>query len=364
MSLSKKILMFLSNGFNPDPRVYKEAKSLIDNGFEVSLICWDRDCNLKLRENIDGINIYRIRTSKIISGNFKSMLFNIFKFHKKAFNLAKKLNFDAVHCHDFDTVMIGYKLKKNFKVPLVYDIHDLYESNFEKNKLFKKIIQLLDVYYCKKSDSLIIVNDAFKEKKQIKGKKIVLLMNTPLFKGTILSKNMNEGIFYAGGLQKSREMSFIFEVNKELKQKITIAGDGPLLKKYVKNYENKFNIFLGNISAKDVELRTKNCKLILAPYDTYYSNNILASPNKLFEAMKYGKPSLVSEGTVMGNIVKEENCGETFKYGSQEDFIKKFNLIEKNYNIYSKNAYSAFKKKYSWDIMIDNLIKEYEVLLK
>lgn len=46
------------------------------------------------------------------------------------------------------------------------------------------------------------------------------------------------------------------------------------------------------------------------------------------------------------------------------DFIEKFNLIEKNYDFYALNAYSAFKKKYSWDFMINNLINEYNTLLK
>lgn len=355
--------MILSNGFNPDPRVYKEAKSLVDIGFKVSIICWDRECNLKIRENIDGIEVYRVRTGKVISGNVKSMLCNIFKFHKKVFNLAKTVQFDAVHAHDFDTVRVGNKLKKKFKVPLIYDIHDLYESYLRNNKFLKIIIRNLDIFYCKKADLIIIVNDSFKMRPQIKGRKTVLLMNTPLLRGNVFSKNTKEGIFYAGGLQESRKMDFVFEANKELNQRVTIAGDGPLLEEYMKEYDSNLNTFLGRIPAKDVEEKTKNCKLIIAPYDPFYLNNRLASPNKLFEAMKYGKPSLVSEGTVMGDIVKKERCGETFRYGDIEDFIEKCNLIEKNYDFYALNAYSAFKNKYSWDFMINNLFKEYGVLL-
>lgn len=34
--------MILTNGFDPDPRVYKEAKSLIKLGHKVTILCWDR----------------------------------------------------------------------------------------------------------------------------------------------------------------------------------------------------------------------------------------------------------------------------------------------------------------------------------
>lgn len=363
MKIKKHILMLLSNGFEPDPRVHKEAKSLIEHDYEVTIICWDRHQELKKEEILDNIQIIRIRTGNVKSGNILSMLKHLPRFHKKAYDEAKKIKFDAIHCHDFDTMSTGCKLKNKYKKPLVYDIHDLYESHVAKIKLAKYVVKQLDKYYCKKANRIIIVNNSFKNEKQIKGKKTTLIMNTPLNEGEGISKDKKEGIFYAGGLYAQREMSFIFDANKELKEKITIAGNGPLLEKYKKQYQNKNNIFLGRISPKDVEERTKNCKIIIAPYDTSYPNNKLASPNKLFEAMKYGKPSLVSDGTVMGNIVKEENCGETFKYGDKKEFIKKFKLVEKNYSEYSKKANKAFNKKYSWNIATQNLVKMYEEIL-
>ena len=61
MSSSKKIYMILTNGFDPDVRVYKEAKYLVTEGFNVEIICWDRKCEYVDRneEVIDGINIKR-----------------------------------------------------------------------------------------------------------------------------------------------------------------------------------------------------------------------------------------------------------------------------------------------------------------
>jgi len=44
----KKILMILSKPFVIDPRVYQEAESLVKNGYEVTVIVWDRRKDYKL----------------------------------------------------------------------------------------------------------------------------------------------------------------------------------------------------------------------------------------------------------------------------------------------------------------------------
>ena len=42
MDENKKIYMILTNGFNPDFRVLKEAVVLHNAGYDVEVICWDR----------------------------------------------------------------------------------------------------------------------------------------------------------------------------------------------------------------------------------------------------------------------------------------------------------------------------------
>ena len=41
----RRVLMLLSNPFAPDPRVYKEARTLTRNGYTVTIIAWDRQGN-------------------------------------------------------------------------------------------------------------------------------------------------------------------------------------------------------------------------------------------------------------------------------------------------------------------------------
>ena len=56
-----KVIMVVTNHFNPDPRVYKEAKSLVRNGYEVIIIAWDRVGKYPEKEVMDGVVIKRIK---------------------------------------------------------------------------------------------------------------------------------------------------------------------------------------------------------------------------------------------------------------------------------------------------------------
>ena len=57
-----QVLMFVSNPFISDPRVYGEAKSLLDAGYEVTVVAWDREKQNLPRQNWDGIDVVRLRT--------------------------------------------------------------------------------------------------------------------------------------------------------------------------------------------------------------------------------------------------------------------------------------------------------------
>ena len=60
-----KIGMILDDIFPPDPRVENEAITLINSGHEVFLFCLTYG-HQKLHENINGIQIRRYKSNKII----------------------------------------------------------------------------------------------------------------------------------------------------------------------------------------------------------------------------------------------------------------------------------------------------------
>jgi len=63
------IVMLLSNAFRPDPRVAREAQALLDTGYRVTLICWDRQAELPEHETQNGLDIIRVHNVQSVYGS-------------------------------------------------------------------------------------------------------------------------------------------------------------------------------------------------------------------------------------------------------------------------------------------------------
>jgi glycogen synthase len=128
--MPKKVLMILSKEFSTDPRVNKEAATLIENGYEVTVICWDRKNSSLSEEVVNNIKVVRLANSLFMNMLPHDLLRNpLWWWHafKKGVELYNKgFDFDVVHCHDLDTLFAGVLLKQKLGVKLVYDAHEIF----------------------------------------------------------------------------------------------------------------------------------------------------------------------------------------------------------------------------------------------
>ena len=135
----KKIKMILGNSFKSDIRVLKEARTLVQNGYEVEVLAWDRENELlnKEYEEIDGIKIKRF-FPKAKYGSGKKQIFSFIKFIFEVKKYLKNKEFDYLHCHDLDGLIVGYVIKKE-KHKLIYDSHEFF-AGYKNMKMIKKYI--------------------------------------------------------------------------------------------------------------------------------------------------------------------------------------------------------------------------------
>ena len=360
-------LMLLTNGFQPDPRVHKEAVTLIEIGFGVTIICLDRDGTLPPREVVDGIDVRRIRVGDVKPGEVLSVGTSLARFYAKAAweigTLHKQKSFKLIHCNDFDTVGLGLALKFRYRIPVVYDMHDQY-SSFLTNPVAREAVQRVDAVFCRAVDAIIVVNEEFLSVPFIDERKSTIVMNVPTIEGSGRSDVTDVGIFYAGNLDRSRDMHYAMDTLAKSGFPVQFAGDGPLLNEARTMATSEKITFLGRIPVSEVHRRTLDCLAVLALYDPAYPNNRFASPNKLFDAMKYGKPAIVSNGTVMAGIVEKFDCGLVVEYGSTASLKDALNALcdEELYERLSINAYEAFSSKFNWEIMEPRLFSLYRKL--
>ena len=113
-----KVVMNFSMSFQPYQgrylRVYNQARTLIQDGYDVILLAWDREGKSPLEEVREGIRIYRIPIrAEVMRGPFRNAL-NVLRFNWEVLKYLRKAEFDVAHCFNLDAIgaaLLGAKLR-------------------------------------------------------------------------------------------------------------------------------------------------------------------------------------------------------------------------------------------------------------
>lgn len=370
--------MLLAYGFDPDPRVYQEAKSLVKNGFGVTIIAWDREIKWPKFEMRDGIKIERSHIKSLYRRGTSQLLF-LFLFWIDVFFHLLGRDFDIIHCHDFDTLPIGFILAKLRRKRIIFDAHESYSDMLEDNVsgLLKKLTFIIEKILIRYVDLLITVGKILEEEYKRRGAKNTCVVGN--WKSIVDFKISIERVqqekerlhipdkmivSFIGLLNKDRKISSLIEaVKKDSDVFLILAGEGELekeIKEKIKGYPNI--VFLGKYSPKKIPLYTNLSDVIYYVLDSQNPNAKYSAPNALFGAIACGKALITGTHGEIAKIVKEENCGIVLDDISFKQLNKAFKALNSNglLDNYKKNAFSAAMRKYNWERAEENLLNVYK----
>jgi glycosyltransferase involved in cell wall biosynthesis len=362
-----------------DPAANKVAKTLSENGYDVKLLVWDRQHTLGTKEG-DGYTIRKFNLRAPYDKFAVLFYLPIWWIHEFFFLLKDKS--DVIHACDLDTLIPAIAAKFIKRVPLCYTIYDFYASNLpggrfsQLRKLIKSLIASVERFGIRFADVLFLVDESRLE--QVKGariKELVYIYNSPPDYFAARGKPAAESIagtptitmFYAGVIHRSRGLEYVVKAVEELEDvRLVMAGTGPdkgIIEDARRRCERIH--YLDQIPYTEVIEGTVAADILFALYDPAIPNNKHASPNKLFEAMMCGKPIIVSDGSSMANIVREENCGLIVPYGDAaaiKEAILKLRNDSQLRQALGRNGRRAYENRYNWQIMQQRLLDSYQQL--
>lgn len=371
-----KILMLLSNPFMVDPRVHKEAKALVDEGNEVTVVVWDRRGEYGQEDVVDGIRIVRIHNT----GLMKVMPNDLFRnplwwrrAYKKGLELHKNgFDFGVVHCHDLDTLQSGVWLKKKIGCKLVYDAHEIFGYMISRDmpKIIVNAAFWMEKRLIRNVAHIITVNEPFEDYlKSISDKPITIVMNCKdLISDYQPPKSNIFTIVYIGILHRGRFFPQLVDIIGNIDGvKFIIAGKKENIYEEVKERCRKYdNVeFLGTIPFNEVIPKTLKSNAIIAIIDPKDVGDRWATLNKQFEAMVCGRPIICTEGTYSGETTDQLKCGLTVGYNGKSIKEAIINLRDnpKLCEELGKNGLKAAKEKYNWKNQREKLLKIYEEII-
>lgn len=172
-SKQRRVLFIVENLPSPfDRRVWQEATTLHQHGYEVSIICPTGKGYEKKYELIDGIHIHRHNLPLDAKGaagyllEYSAALFWEFTLAWKVF-LTR--GFDAIHaCNPPDNIfLVGGFFKLLFRKKFLFDHHDinpeLYEAKFGRRDFFYKVMLAWERWTFRTANVSIATNESYRK---------------------------------------------------------------------------------------------------------------------------------------------------------------------------------------------------------
>ena len=314
-----------------DRRVWQEATTLHDHGYEVSIICPTGKGYEKKYEVTEGIHIHRYHLPFEAEGAKGYLMeYSLALFH--TFRLAWKVQFargfDVIHaCNPPDLLfLIGGFFKLFMRKKFLFDHHDinpeLYEAKFGRRDFFYKLLVLFERWTFKTADVSIATNESYKriaiERGGMDSTKVFVVRSGPkLDRLRILSpkKELKRGrkylVGYVGVMGAQEGIDLLLKAACYLIKDLSrsdvhfgLVGGGTSLVEMKQMVIDlgiaDFVTFTGRVSDQEL-LEMLNTADVCVNPDVANEMNDKSTMNKIMEYMALGKPIVqfdLTEGRV------------------------------------------------------------------
>lgn len=367
-----RVLMIVSNDVIHDSRVVKEARTLRRAGHEVTFIGWDRAGVQPARIEWDGFPIRYVRTRGAMRVVGNDLLRNPL-WWRGALRLAKGEAADVVHCHDLDTLRIGVRWKRLTEGRLVYDAHEIFGFMIERDvpRFVVDYAFRMERELAATADRVITVNEAVKRYLDgIVSRPAVVVMNASeqileTYRGTEAARFT---VLYIGTLHPSRFLLPAIEVIGDMPDVRLVIGGGKALAPEVAAAcaRHPNTEYVGIVPHERVFPMTVESHAVLSMLDPTYRINQVGLPNKIFEAMAAGRPSLNTKGLPGGDLVEREQCGLAVAYTKDgfREGIERLRNDPKLAERMGRKGLAAAKREYNWAHESRRLVALYEEIAR
>jgi glycosyltransferase involved in cell wall biosynthesis len=349
-------------------------------------------------ENINGIHLYRIKTSKYVKTVSIKRILSWIDFELKLFflpiNKIEKPDVIIVSSLSLLTILNGFRLKRHFKAKLIFEIRDIWplsatELGISKRHPLVFLLGIIEKFGYKNSDLVVGTMPNLSEHiYNILGSNKInsvcvpfgfdldyynnLKIDSDLFRKKYSLPVHDFIIGYAGSIGRSNGLGSLIECAKHFsgdsRFMFFVLGDGDLKKTFVEETYGLKNIFFINKVAKDEVASFLNLCDIL--YFSSSNSEIWKygwSPNKLIDYMMSGKPVLASYSGYQ-SMINEAKSGF---FTPSEDSVELSYKIE---GIYLLDKYDLHKiglrgkewlvKNRNWDVIASDYLEHIRKLLE
>ncbi|MFZ0085455.1 MAG: glycosyltransferase family 4 protein [Candidatus Acidiferrales bacterium] len=389
--MKKKVLIIVENMSVPfDPRVWKEASSLQQHGFEVTVLCPRAKGQAQGHEVIDGVHIYRHPLPKeghrffgyvleYSCALFWEFLYSWWIFLRRGFHVIQA-------CNPPDNMFLIALPFKLLGVKFIFDHHDanpeLYLAKYGDAGLVYKAQVWLEKLTYHFSNVVMTTNSSYRALAVTRGgldpADVFIVRNGPdreTFKAVAPKLALKYGkpylVGYVGTMSIQEGLDILLDVALHIKNlgrndiHFTCVGGGPALSELRmmvkdKNLEDTVN-FTGRIPFEQLLDILSTADVCVNP-DKPCEMNDISTMHKIMDYMAVGKPIVqfdLKEGRV--------SAQEASLYASNQDQVADFSakilwLLDHGEDRKRMGEFGRrrIEKELAWEYSVQNLLAAYE----
>lgn len=382
-----QVCMLYDGPYPWDVRIEKMAATLLENGYEVHLVCRNMEKQPEYQV-LNKIHIHRVGlfTSPTINQCCGFPAFFNPVWLTKLQRVLKTYSIGLIIVRDLPLALAAVLVGRSQNVPVILDMAENYPamlydgwrydrfkfSNlFVRNPIFAKVIELVALKTA--SHVLVVIEESQNRLLNLGLAKssIAIVRNTPVL-GAMRNSKMESStsskgrstpigplkLIYVGGLEPMRGLEALIRSVPELIEqvpqlKLTIVGGG----KWQKDLQNdidrlgvgRYVTLTGRVPYSDALKRVEESDAGIIPHRvTAHTSSTI--PNKLFEYMAMGIPVIATNMQPVRRVIEESDCGYTYSNVAELVNALKNLSDSENRRRLGKNALIASRVRYNWEI--------------
>jgi glycosyltransferase involved in cell wall biosynthesis len=389
-----KVLMLLGNAaYATDPRPKREAKSLQQAGYHISVIC-PRGLNRPFHQVLDGVHVYHFPTLYHGGGVFGYLMeygYTFIAMFVLSLWVWLRRGVDIVHVHNPPDILffiaIFFKL---FGKKFVFDHHDLspelYLSQFSRKPIsfLYSLLIVIERWSCRLADRVLATNTSYREiemtRAGIPASKIFIVRNNPdqemrlVAPDPELRRRTSPIIAYVGAMGRQDGVDYLLRALHHLVVGLNrsdfycvLMGTGPAQKdlqdltKVLGLEEHVW--FVGWVGDRQKLLSSLSAADICVQPDPSSPLNDASTMVKTMEYMALGKP------VVAFDLPETRHTGgDTILYAQpndEKDFADQLARLMDDAELRHRLGEQGCQRiaaRFTWDHAVVNLLQAYETL--
>lgn len=370
-----------------EPRVERQAKALIQRGYQVDVICL-RSNQEKPFERVDGVDIFRLPVQRHRGRGpaiqmVEYLVFFILAFFRLSF-LYLQRRYDSVQIHNLpDFLVFSALVPKLGGARILLDLHDLmpefFASSFKKGMEHKAVwlLKLQEKLSCRFADHVITVTELWRKtliERGVAAEKVSVVMNVAdeeIFQrvagsnpGKARKSTESFNLIYHGTLAHRYGIDLLLEALAKVRPQIpeihlVIHGRGEFIEELRRqakelNVESLITFSTQYLPMTDVPRLIQQADLGIVPYRRdIFTDGIL--PTKLMEYVALGVPVLAADTPIIRQYFSETMI-QYFQPGDASDLAKHILWLYQHRDRLAALAQNAdqFNLQYSWNKIADS----------